>query len=120
MAETFLSVRVDLGPRSYEIRIRSGGSAAAGEFFNPVRQWRRALLIADRAVAQLYAPQVAKSLAASGATVDTLVVEPGEPSKCVAQAELLWNKLLELGADRKTLVVAVGGGVIGDLAGFVA
>src|SRR5204862_6568182 len=40
--------------------------------------------------------------------------------KCVAEAERLWKKLLELGADRKTLIVALGGGVVGDLAGFVA
>ena len=49
-----------------------------------------------------------------------LVVEPGEQSKSVESAAGLWDKLLELGADRKTVVVAVGGGVVGDLAGFVA
>ena len=49
-----------------------------------------------------------------------LVVEEGEPTKSVAVADLLWQKLLDLGADRKTVVVAAGGGVVGDLAGFVA
>ena len=49
-----------------------------------------------------------------------LVIEAGEPAKSVAAAEPVWRKLLELGADRKTVVVAVGGGVVGDLAGFVA
>ena len=49
-----------------------------------------------------------------------LVVEPGEQTKSIESAAVLWDKLLELGADRKTVVVAVGGGVVGDLAGFVA
>jgi 3-dehydroquinate synthase len=53
-------------------------------------------------------------------TVDLLVVEAGETSKSVEVADHLWQKLLELGADRKTAIVAVGGGVIGDLAGFAA
>src|SRR5262249_1873338 len=60
------------------------------------------------------------NLSASGVKVDTVVVESGEPTKCVAEAERLWNRFLQLGADRKTLVVALGGGVVGDLAGFVA
>ena len=63
---------------------------------------------------------MAHSLKSAGAKVDTLVVESGEQSKSVAEADRLWRKLLELGADRKTLIVAVGGGVVGDLAGFVA
>jgi 3-dehydroquinate synthase len=54
------------------------------------------------------------------ANVDVMVVPPGESSKSVEMANTLWQGLLELGADRKTVVVAVGGGMIGDLAGFVA
>ena len=65
-------------------------------------------------------PTGRRSLLAGGVKVDILTVPSGEQSKCLAEAERLWNKLLELKADRKTLIVAVGGGVIGDLAGFVA
>jgi 3-dehydroquinate synthase len=52
--------------------------------------------------------------------VDVLTTPHGESSKCVQQAEYFWNKLLDLAADRQTLIAALGGGVVGDLAGFVA
>ena len=60
------------------------------------------------------------SLCETGARVDRIAVEPGEATKSVSQADRLWQWLLDVRADRKTVVVAVGGGVIGDLAGFVA
>jgi 3-dehydroquinate synthase len=60
------------------------------------------------------------SLNGSGISAQIVSVPSGEKSKCVAEAERLWKKLAELGADRTTLVVALGGGVVGDLAGFVA
>ncbi len=78
------------------------------------------MLISDGNVHPLHGPAVADSLANSGAKVDIIVIEPGEQAKCAAVAESLWRQLLELGADRKTIVVALGGGVVGDLAGFVA
>jgi 3-dehydroquinate synthase len=52
--------------------------------------------------------------------VDLVVIEPGEPSKSIATASELWETMLSLGADRQTAILAVGGGVIGDLAGFIA
>jgi len=63
---------------------------------------------------------VCDSLAQAGATVALIIVEPGEQGKTVETANQLWQKFLKFGADRQTLVVAVGGGVVGDLAGFVA
>ena len=73
-----------------------------------------------RARRRPHAERAAASLSAAGAEVDLLVVEAGEQSKSIEVAADLWNKLLELGTDRKTAIVAVGGGVVGDLAGFVA
>ncbi|MGW8257538.1 MAG: 3-dehydroquinate synthase, partial [Thermoguttaceae bacterium] len=61
-----------------------------------------------------------ESLAGEGIAVDIISVAPGETSKSVDMAAGLWQGLLELAADRKSIVVAVGGGVVGDLAGFVA
>jgi 3-dehydroquinate synthase len=63
---------------------------------------------------------VVESLSAAGLRTNVLTVEPGEERKSVASAGLLWQEMSQLKADRKTAVVAVGGGVIGDLAGFVA
>ena len=61
-----------------------------------------------------------KACARIGADVDVLVVEAGEGSKSVDVAASLWDQLLAVGADRKSVVFAVGGGVVGDLAGFIA
>ena len=55
-----------------------------------------------------------------GIAAATAVVPPGEPSKSLAQVERLYDELAARGADRHTLLVALGGGVVGDLAGFVA
>ena len=78
------------------------------------------MLISDANVYPLHGLAVADSLANSGATVHTIIVEPGEQTKSAAFAESLWRQMLELGADRKTIVAALGGGVVGDLVGFVA
>jgi 3-dehydroquinate synthase len=120
VAASFLPVRVNLQDRSYEIRIGTGNLAFAGGFFSDRGNVKRAIIVTDVRVAPFHAQPVADSLAAAGVSVETIVVESGEQTKSVGEADRLWNKLLELGADRRTLVVAVGGGVVGDLAGFVA
>ncbi|MCC7084519.1 MAG: 3-dehydroquinate synthase [Pirellulales bacterium] len=115
-----ISVPVKLGERSYEICIGTGCLSLAGTIASERGIFSRAVIVADQCVEHLHAPWVEKSLTAAGAIVETIVVKSGEQSKCIAQADRLWNKLLEFGADRKTRLVAVGGGVVGDLAGFVA
>jgi 3-dehydroquinate synthase len=118
--DAIITVPVNLGERSYEIRIGSSNLRSAGEFACEHGKLSRAVIVTDENVEHHHAPPVAKSLAAAGAKVDTITVKSGEQTKCIAEADRLWNKLLELGADRKTLLVAVGGGVVGDLAGFIA
>jgi len=113
-------VRVDLGPRSYDIHIGSGTLAEAGRFLAERAKVSHAVVITDAHVEHPHARTVAESLAEEPVTVDLVVVEPGEASKSVSMAETLWEKLLDLGTDRKSVLVAVGGGVVGDLAGFVA
>jgi 3-dehydroquinate synthase len=109
----------DATDRSYEIACGSGlidsvggRVAAAGG--------RRAVLIADAVIARSHAARVAASLATAGVATTTLEVPSGESSKGVATAGRLWAELAGLAADRSTHIVAVGGGVVGDLAGFVA
>ncbi len=114
------TVRVDLGRRSYDIQIGAGTLSSAGQFVSDRCPLSRAVVITDSRVENPHAKIAADSLADAGAEVDVIVVEEGETSKSVAVAEFLWNKLLELAVDRKTVVAAVGGGVVGDLAGFVA
>ena len=79
-----------------------------------------AVVITDDNVETPHAICVAESLSDADVAVDLIVVDAGETSKSVQTAERLWQQLLDANADRKSVVVAVGGGVIGDLAGFVA
>jgi 3-dehydroquinate synthase len=120
LTNSYLSVLVNLPQRGYEIRIGTGSLTFAGEFLNPKKQLDRAIIVTDVRVQRYHAEPVARSLTASGVKLDTLVVDSGEQTKCIAEADRLWQQLLKLGVDRKTLLIAVGGGVVGDLAGFVA
>lgn len=110
---------VPLGERSYTIEIGTGNLAHVAPLLAG-RGSTHVVVITDEHVEDPHAAAVAASLAECGIDVDLVVVEAGEPSKSIDTARDLWEKLLELGADRKTVVAAVGGGVIGDLAGFVA
>lgn len=112
-------VRVALAERSYDIEIGSGNLAGFGAFARARTGLTHAVAIADANVAA-YADQVVASLRDVGVRADRVDVPAGESTKCVAEADRLWQELLRLGADRKSVVVAVGGGVVGDLAGFVA
>ena len=67
-----------------------------------------------------YAQTVAEAITQVVGRVDMVVVSPGEESKSIETASTLWQGMVELKADRKSVVVAVGGGVVGDLAGFIA
>jgi 3-dehydroquinate synthase len=125
VAEPYTSVLVNLAEHGYEICIGPGMLAAVGRLVSRRRLkqgWSlsRAVIVTDANVEPLHTQPVVRSLEALGAKVDLLTVPAGEETKCIAQAERLWNKLLELGADRQTIIVAVGGGVVGDLAGFLA
>ncbi|MEX2175958.1 MAG: 3-dehydroquinate synthase [Pirellulaceae bacterium] len=114
------TIRVALGERSYDIQIGRGTVAGALSLVRDQLSAVHAVLITDSGVRVPHAEQLQRSLADGGVRCDLLVVPAGEPSKSVAAAECLWHELVELRADRKTVVVAVGGGVVGDLAGFVA
>ena len=112
-------VHVNLSERAYDIHIGTGVLDNLGSLLVTDQPLVHAVVITDENVTR-YANQVAESLADSGVNVDILAVEAGEGSKSAACAATLWEELLGLGADRKTQVVAVGGGVVGDLAGFIA
>jgi len=112
--------RVTLDDRSYDIEIGAGNLGHLGPLVTSFSNVRHIVLLTDGNVAPLYAESIAEHLAAYDLTVDMIIIEPGEESKSVAAAECLWERMLEIGTDRQSVVVAVGGGVVGDLAGFVA
>jgi 3-dehydroquinate synthase len=114
------TVRVELAERSYDIEIGSGNLSEAGSLIGRLGRFSRALVITDSNVQETHAVAVAEGLVTAGMEVDLIAIEPGEQSKSIETAAGLWEGLVELGADRKSVVVAVGGGVVGDLAGFIA
>ena len=93
--------------------------AGVGTFARQRCQGAAAFLVTDENVRD-HADAAAQSLTAAGFRVTTAVLPPGESQKSLTAASALYDQLADVQADRKTLVVAVGGGVVGDLAGFVA
>jgi 3-dehydroquinate synthase len=114
------TVRVSLAERSYDIEIGSGNLAALHDFLRRRTDSDHALIVTDSNVDDLYADEAGDRLVAEGWEVNVLVVDAGETSKSTEVADDLWNAMLAEGADRQSIVVAVGGGVVGDLAGFAA
>ena len=112
-------VRVELAERSYDIHVGTGNLKDLGSILVTTDPLAHAVIVTDTNVQQ-YANTIAESIADVGANVDVLTVDAGETSKSAASAAALWEEMLSAGADRKTMVVAVGGGVVGDLAGFIA
>ena len=120
MAHEVKIMRVELAERSYDIEIGSGNLSGLAAFLRQRSRSSHAVIITDSNVDQLYADGLGDQLADDEWEVHLLVVEAGERSKLPEVACDLWETMLEEGADRQSAVVAVGGGVVGDLAGFVA
>jgi len=105
--------------RSYDILCGSGILAQVGSRLSAAGA-RRAVVVVDAAVAATHGRRVAESLASAGIQVLSVEIPAGEASKSVAEAGRVWGLLADHAVDRNTHVLAVGGGVVGDLAGFVA
>ena len=111
---------IDLCERSYDILIGSGLRKQAGVFLKAVLKPSRIVIVTHPSINSLYGEEVAESFIAQGWATDIIEIPEGESSKNLGQAEKLYDHLLELNCDRKSVLVALGGGVIGDLVGFVA
>lgn len=105
--------------RSYAIHVGSGILGQLGSLLAAAGSGR-AVVIADVAVVEPHAATVVAGLEQAGLDANLLTVPSGEASKSLVEAGRLWESLAQLGIDRQTVVVAVGGGVVGDLAGFIA
>jgi 3-dehydroquinate synthase len=113
-------VPVDLGAHSYSIVVERGALASAGTRLRALKIGSRVALVSAAAIARFHGKTVAESLTDAGFTVTMVEVPEGEAAKTVAVAERCWDALLEAGLDRTSTVVALGGGAVGDVAGFVA
>ncbi len=114
------TVRVDLGDRSYDILVGEGLLARAGELIKAVLPGNRVIIVSDERVAKDYAPILVESLNKAGITNDVIPVPMGEGGKTFSSLEIVCEKILAFKPDRKTTLIALGGGAVGDLTGFAA
>jgi 3-dehydroquinate synthetase len=108
------TVRVNLAERSYDIEVGTNTLSQLGTFVSQREKVTHAVVITDRNVAEHHAVPAVEALHAAGIRVDLLAIDAGEAMKSVASADMLWNSLATIRADRKTVIVAVGGGVLGS------
>jgi 3-dehydroquinate synthase len=113
-------VTVDLGSRGYAIAIGEGLIKQAGTRLKPLFRRPLAAIVTDSNVAQLHLGTLRASLAAAGIESKTIVLPAGEATKSYSHLADTCDGLLAAGIERRDLVIALGGGVIGDLAGFAA
>jgi 3-dehydroquinate synthase len=113
-------IPVRLGARSYAIVVEAGGLATVGTRLRELRVGSRAALVSDATVARLHGQAVRDSLEQCGFAVTSIGVPAGEDAKRLAVAERCWDALLDAGLDRTSTVLALGGGAVGDVAGFVS
>jgi 3-dehydroquinate synthase len=113
-------LRVDLGDRGYDIHIGEGLLADAGRLMRPLLRQRRLVVVTDANIGPLYLPTLETSLDDAGIAHAAVVLPAGEQTKSFRHLEGLCERLLALRLERGTVLVALGGGVIGDLAGFAA
>jgi len=114
------TIDVRLGQNSYSIHIGSGILSQTGQRLNELGYSGKAVVITNPVVMKLYGNVVKLSLIEAGYKTTILEVPDGEESKSLESAGKLYQQLAESGAERSTCILALGGGVIGDLAGFVA
>ncbi len=111
---------VALGPAGYDVVVGDNLLARAGALLAPVLPQKRAVVVTDATVAPLHLPALLAGLDATGFAVQQIVVPAGETAKRMEVFADLTDQLLDMGVERRTAVIALGGGVVGDLAGFAA
>jgi 3-dehydroquinate synthase len=113
-------VEVALGERSYPVEIGAGALASIGARVKERTGARRAVVVTAPPVGRRYAARVLRSLREAGVAASRIDVPDGDAGKSLAQAARLYQALLAHGADRGSVLVALGGGAVGDLTGFAA
>lgn len=115
-----VELTVDLGPNSYPVLIGPGQIDGLGKRLTDLVPGRRSLVVSNEKVWGLFGEAVTRSLEDAGMKVVCALIPDGESAKSLEQAALVYGRAVDGGLDRRSPVVALGGGVVGDLAGFVA
>lgn len=114
------TLQVNIPGKTYSIVCQKGILDQVGGLLRPVLKGQLAVIVTDSNVEPLYAARLARSLHLEGFRTAILEIPAGEPSKCPAVLVELWEQMMDLGLTRSDAVIALGGGVVGDLAGFAA
>ncbi len=114
------TVKVELGNRSYYIRIGAGLIDELGDYLKETVSAKKAAILSDNNVYDLYGKLAEDSLRKSGFEVFSYVAQPGEKTKSLKVAEKIYDFLYDAKIERSDVLIALGGGVIGDLTGFIA
>lgn len=114
------SVKVALGARSYDILIEEGALTHAANHLTRYARGGRLVVVTDERVAQAQLPRLTASLDTANIAIECIILPPGEKTKSWRHLETLLDRLLALEVERGDHIVALGGGVIGDLVGFAA
>ena len=117
---THETVRVDLGERSYDVLVGEGLLAEAGKYISPVLKQDRVFVVTDEHVAPLHLEILERSLGDEGIRCESLILPAGDRTKDFDHLQKLIDEFLTRKIERSSTVIALGGGVIGDLAGFAA
>ncbi len=113
-------IGIDLGDRSYDIHVGAGVLDNAGEIIAGACKGRAAAVITNRRIGNLYAGRLVESLGKAGITAQVITVPTGERFKTLKTIAGIYEKFLDQRLDRGGIVIGLGGGVIGDMAGFAA
>lgn len=112
-------VPVNLGEQSYQISVDFGLRNRLADMLAPWNQGQQWVVLTQQAIFDHYQP-VIEQLADAGFRIETIVVPGDESAKNIRHAEEVWSKMVAVGCDRSSILLALGGGVVGDLGGFVA
>ena len=113
------TISLDLADQSYDIQVGLGIRDNLIELLAPWNQGQQWVVLTQQSIYQLYA-SVVDQLRDSGYTIDVIIVPGDESAKNIQYAEQIWTQMVEFGCDRSSTLIAFGGGVVGDLGGFVA
>ena len=114
------TVTVGLGARAYDITIGERLYEDVGALLSPLLRRPRTIIVTDENVDSSQGERLHSGIEAAGISYETIRLTPGEKTKSFSQLEALTERLLQLGVERQDIVIAFGGGVIGDLVGFAA
>jgi len=113
-------LNINLDERSYDIIISRDILSKVGEFISSRLEPSRSIIITHPSVKKIFGKQVESGLTNNGHYPVVIEIPEGETSKSLQQVELVYDRMLEMKCDRKSVLIALGGGVVGDLTGFIA